>query len=59
MNIQNANNMHDIVQNAQVMGIKGASVLCTQPSFNLCTEVVIDVVHCVFLELMEKTMMGF
>ena len=41
------------------MGIKGASVLCTQPSFNLCAGVVIDVMHCVSLGLMEKTLMGF
>ena len=41
------------------MGIKGASVLCTQPSFNLCTGVVIDAMHCIFLGLMEKTLMGF
>ena len=41
------------------MGIKGASVLCTQPSFDLCTGVVIDVMHCVFLGVMEKSLMGF
>jgi hypothetical protein len=41
------------------MGIKGASVLCTQPSFNLCTGVVVDVMHCVFLGVIEKTLMGF
>ena len=41
------------------MAIKGASVLCTQPSFNLYTGVVIDVMHCVFLGLMEKSLMGF
>ena len=41
------------------MGIKGASVLCTQPSFDLCTGVVIDVMCCVFLGVMEKSLMGF
>ena len=48
-----------IIIDAQVMGIKGASVLCTQPSFDLSTGVVIDVMHCVFLGLVEKTLMGF
>lgn len=33
--------------------------MCTQPSFNLCTGVVVDVMHCVFLGVMEKTLMGF
>ena len=48
-----------IIIDAQVKGIKGASVLCTQRSFDLSTGVVIDVMHCVFLGLVEKTLMGF
>lgn len=48
-----------IIIDTQVMGIKGASVLCTQQSFDLSTGVVVDVMHCVFLGLVEKTLMGF
>ena len=48
-----------IIIYTQVKGIKGASVLCTQQSFDLSTGVVVDVMHCVFLGLLEKTLMGF
>ena len=40
------------------MGIKGASALCSQKSFNLCTGVVIDVMHRVYLGVMAKMLMG-
>lgn len=40
------------------MGIKGASALCTQKSFNLSAGTVIDVMHCVYLGVMAKTLMG-
>ena len=41
------------------MGIKGASILCTQPSFDLSTGVAVDVMYCVFSGVVEKTMMKF
>ena len=41
------------------MGIKGASVLCTQPSFDLSTGVAVDAMHCVFSGVVEKTLMNF
>ncbi len=41
------------------MGIKGASILCSHGHFDLSTGMVIDVMHCVFLGVMAKTLMGF
>lgn len=43
----------------QVKGIKGASGLTAHKHFNLSTGVVIDVMHCVFLGLLDKTLMNF
>ena len=40
-------------------GVKGASVLVAHKHFNLCTGAVIDVMHCVFLGVISKTLMGF
>ena len=41
----------------QVKGLKGASALAAHKHFNLSTGAVIDVMHCVFLGVMDKTLM--
>jgi hypothetical protein len=46
--------LHDT---AQVKGIKGASILAAHRHFNLSTGAVIDVMHCVYLGVIEKTVM--
>lgn len=43
----------------QVKGIKGASILCSHRPFDLCTGVVIDVMHCVFLGVIGKGLMKY
>jgi hypothetical protein len=44
---------------SQEKGVKGASVLVAHKHFNLCAGAVIDVMHCVFLGVIAKTLMGF
>lgn len=39
--------------------IKGASALCAHHSFDLSTGCVIDVMQCVFLGILAKTLMKF
>ena len=41
----------------QVKGVKGASALAAHRHFNLSTGPVIDVMHCVFLGVIDKTLM--
>ena len=43
----------------QVMGVKGTSVLSRHNHFNLANGVVIDVMHCVFLGVVAKTLMKY
>ena len=43
----------------QVKGIKGASILAAHKHFNLSTGAVLDVMRCVFLGVIEKTLMNF
>ena len=43
----------------QVKGIKGASVLAAHKHFDLSKGAVIDVMHCVFLGVMEKNLLSF
>ena len=38
--------------------MKGASVLLAQKHFDLSVGAVIDVMHCIFLGVMAKTLMG-
>lgn len=49
-------NMHMCI--LQVKGVKGASVLAAHPHFDLCRGMVIDVMHCVYLGVIAKTLMG-
>ena len=41
----------------QVKGVKGVSVLSSHKPFNLSAGAVIDVMHCVFLGVIAKTLM--
>ena len=48
--------MFDITQDT---GVKGASALCVHRHFDLCKGVVVDVMHCVFLGVISKTLLKF
>lgn len=39
------------------MGIKGASILCMHKPFDLSAGMVVDVMHCVFLGVIARTLM--
>ena len=41
------------------MGIKGASILSSHMPFDMCAGVVIDMMHCVFLGVIGKSLMKF
>ena len=41
------------------MGIKGASILSSHLPFDMCAGVVIDMMHCVFLGVIGKSLMKF
>lgn len=47
-----------LLPSLQVMGIKGASVLCLHPPFNFVKEMVVDTLHILFLGVV-KSLLGF